>query len=303
MRNTSSVRKVGIFQVALSGLFFGFLGLFGKRLLDGGWTIGELLSVRFLFSAALLWPFIIVRSPTHGRLPISQIVLCFLLGACGYAVFSSWYFIALKGVSASLAVLLLYLYPILVAGFAWIVWKEKIPKQKWPAIPLAMIGLVLLIWGEFSVEKASALFFGIGAAVVYAVYILASSRLLHRTEPLVSLTYIQTFAGLILAAINWQLWANLERLMTLTIQNWIPLMGLVLIGGVGAMGLFLAGLQKLKPWEVSLLSMLEPVVGVTMATLVLGEPLGFMKIAGGLLVLGSLALVSLPNRKATRASN
>lgn len=212
-------------------------------------------------------------------------------------MFSSWYFIALKGVSASLAVLLLYLYPILVAGFAWFFWNEKIPKQKWPAIPLAMCGLVLLIWGEFSVEKASALFFGVGAAVIYAVYILASSRLLNKTSPIVSLTYIQTFAGLVLAALNWDLWLHPERLVALTRHNWVPLVGLVLIGGVGAMGLFLAGLQKLKPWEVSLLSMLEPVVGVTLATLVLNEPLGVKKIVGGVLVLGSLVLVSLPNKR------
>lgn len=286
----ANARKLGIVQISLSGMCFGFLGTFGKILIDAGLSSGEVLFVRFLCAACILWPIVWIRFPRQWILKPRQIAVCALLGMAGYAVFSSWYFIALKGISASLAVLLLYTYPVIVSAYGWIFWGQKIPKEKRTSIPLALIGLISLVWGEFSVEKNSALLFGIGAAFLYAAYILISSRLLKGVHPLVSVTYVISFAALGLGCFY------LDRpstLVSLTLQHWTMVTGLVIVSTVGAMSLFLAGLQKLHPWEVSLLSTFEPLMGVAMANIFLGEHLTWLQLFGALSVILALVIVSL----------
>jgi drug/metabolite transporter (DMT)-like permease len=288
-----SNRKLGIFQVGLSGMLFGFLGVFGKHLFESGVTPGELLGLRFSISALLLWPVIILFYPNQWKLKPKEILACAALGAAGYAVFSFCFFVALRGLSASLAVLLLYTYPVIVTGAAWVLWGDAVPKSKWPALPLTMIGIVLLVWGEFSMTQLLGLFAGIASAVLYSCYILASSRFLKHLNPLVALTYILSSAGILLSIIHLR---DMERVSGLIAHHWLVISGVTVLSTVGAMSLFLAGLQKLRPWEVSLLSTLEPVTGVALATLLLSERLSWIQALGALGVLSGLVFVSLPSR-------
>ncbi|OFZ21013.1 MAG: hypothetical protein A2X94_06675 [Bdellovibrionales bacterium GWB1_55_8] len=287
-------RQIGIAQVMLSGVFFGVLGVSGKSVFENGVKAGELLSLRFLIAAILLWPVVLILFPRHWRLRPREIALCAGLGTGGYALFSSCFFLALQGMSASLTVLLLYLYPIFVSLLAWMFLGEKIPRQKWPALPLAMIGLVLLVWDEFSVERVSSLLLGVGSAVFYSAYILVSSRFLKGIPPLVSITYILSFAGIALSALHQR---DLEHVTVQLTENWRAMLAIVFLGTVGAMTLFLAGLQKLKAWEVSILSMLEPITGIALAVLILGERLNSWQGIGAAGIMGALVFVSLPSKR------
>jgi drug/metabolite transporter (DMT)-like permease len=287
-----SIRAKGIAEILLSGFCFGFLGILGKLVYEKGATPGELLSLRFLMASACLWTYFVVRNFSRTKIPIKVVFHCALLGILGYAIFSSFFFHALTGLSASLTVLLLYLYPVMVAVGGWAMFGEKIPRSKWVAIPLAVSGLVALVWGDFQVTKLSALLFGIGAAVFYSVYILASSRLLRGIDPLVSATYIQTFAGLALAATFLR---NFDRAQALLVDGWHLYLAIAVVCSVFAMSLFLSGLQKLKSWEASILSLAEPITGVALAMIFLGDRLALGQIFGASAVFTALVFVSLPS--------
>ena len=286
-----SLRARGVAEILLSGFCFGFLGVLGKSFYLHGGTPGELLSFRFLISAGLLWVFWLLRSPGSLRLSRSQILKCALLGIFGYAVFSSCFFQALSGLSASLTVLLLYLYPVIVAAAAWVFFGEKIPASRLVAIPIALFGLVALVWADLHIENASALLFGLGSAVFYSLYILASSRWLVGVQALVAVTYIQTFAGLTLGALYLRDARHVSELFAAT---WPTVLAIALVCSVGAMSLFLAGLQKLKSWEASILSLAEPITGVVLAILLLGDHLSGLQGLGALAVLGALVFISRP---------
>jgi drug/metabolite transporter (DMT)-like permease len=68
---------------------------------------------------------------------------------------------------------------------------------------------------------------------------------------------------------------------------------------VMAMSLFLAGLQKLKNSEVSLLSTAEPITGVALATVFWGESLAAAQWLGAALVIGGMLLVARAGRGAS----
>jgi drug/metabolite transporter (DMT)-like permease len=284
-------RRLGIQQIIASGLCFGCLGLFGKLLYEHGATAGELLTLRFTFAALMLFVWHLLRDPKRLRLPWRQLLSCALLGIFGYALFAWCFFSALGGLSASLSVLLLYTYPVMVTIGGRVLFQERIPKQKLWALPLVLFGTVALVWGEMAVEKVSAVGLGLAAAFFYSLYILLSSRLLRKVPADISVPYIQSFAAIILAALFVH---DLERVQQLWNHAWWIILGIAFIGTVLAMSLFLAGLQKLQNWEVALLSTTEPLSGVLLAAIFLGERLSVSQTLGGLGILLGLLLIARP---------
>ena len=289
-----AARTRGVAEILLSGFCFGFLGVLGKSFYSAGGTPGELLSLRFLIAAACLWGYWLIRDPRSIVIPGRTVGAAAVLGILGYAVFSSFFFHALTGLSASLTFLLLYLYPVMVAIGGWALFGESIARSRLPAIPIAILGLGALVWGDLQVGQPVALFFGVGSAVFYALYILASSRWLAGVHPLVAATWVQTFAGLSLGALYLR---DLEHVSALVARTWPTLIALALICSIAAMSLFLSGLQKLKSWEASILSLAEPVTGIALAIFFLGDRLTLLQVFGGIAVFGALIFVSVPVRR------
>lgn len=294
MITIKSERKTGIIQVLLSGFCFGFLGIFGKAAYARGMAPGELLSLRFLLGGLILFTCLAALRPRTLKLSGREFAVCTALGIGGYAVFSSCYFQALNGLSASLTVLLLYTYPVLVAAGAWIFFGEKIARDRWLALPLVMAGLVLLIWGDFQVFDPRAILFGLASAFFYALYILASSRWLKNTDSLAAAAYIQLAAGVALSLVQWRDFARFQQVVA---TNWLLLLGMSVIGSIFAMTLFLLGLKKLKNWETSVLSTAEPVTAILLAIVFLHETFSLTQIAGAFAVLGAFVLVARPLKK------
>lgn len=287
-------RHIGIAQIIASGVCFGFLGVFGKYLYENHVKPGELLALRFSFASLLGFALVLFRKPQTLRLSWQQILGCLLLGSCGYALFSFCFFTALTGLSASLTVLLLYTYPVFVAIGGLLFFQEKIPAQHLLAFPVAGLGLIGLVWGDFSVDRAEALLFAMGSSIFYALYILASSRILRRVDPLASTPFIQFFAALTLGSLYLR---DTDHSFQLIAQNWPLILLLAFICTVLAMMLFLAGLQKLRSWEVSIISTTEPLTGVLLAILLLGERLRLPQTLGAIAVLAALVWISRPVRE------
>jgi drug/metabolite transporter (DMT)-like permease len=272
-----------------SGVGFGLLGVLGKQAYQAGLTPGELLSLRFVLASAMLWTFLLAtRGPRLG-ITWRLTGICALLGIVGYAVFSSFYFMALAGLSASLTVLLLYTYPVVVTVAAWIMFKERLAGLQLLALPLGLVGLVLLVFMDVSVTSYAALAFGLGASVFYSVYILISRRLLHGVSPLVSVVLIQSAAALVLSALHLTDGARVAEIVSST---WPTLLAVALLCTVLPMALFLSGLKKLKSSEASMLSMAEPITSIVVAAIVLGERLAPLQLLGGGAVLAAMVLVA-----------
>lgn len=297
MRQPSPLRSLGLVQILLSGFCFGFLGIFGKWAYEFGLKPGEFLSLRFLLASAFLALFLLVQNPAQLRVSKKVFGRSVLLGLGGYAVFSSCFFFALEGLSASLTVLLLYTYPILVCLGGWALFGERPTNRQLLALPLVVGGLALLVWGEMEVREPRYLVFGFCSAVFYAGYILTSSRLLKGVPAFSSTLYIMLAAGVGLGV--WHL-----RALPAEPAVWATMGATALISSLLAMGLFLAALQKLSNAEASLLSAAEPVTGLVLAALVLGESLQPRQWAGGGLVLAGMALVAVAGKKseASRAA-
>lgn len=302
LKPAMSRRTVGIIEILLSGFFFGFLGVFGKSALAKGIAPSEFLAFRYLVAAVFMALLVTFRTKSFSTLWTEprSILISLALGVVGYAVFSSFYFLALERISASMTVILLYTYPVLVAAGGAVFFRERMPVSRLPALPLAFAGLVCLVWLDMQMGQATGLIFGLLSALFYSAYILLSSHYVKNEDPMVSTFWIQLGAGLTLFALSF---SSIDRSVEILRLAWIEIVLIALICSVLAMWLFLSGLLKVQNWEAALLSMAEPITGVILGVLVLGERLTVLQSIGASLVLAALALVSLPKRSTGSPGN
>lgn len=290
MRKFFTDKNIGYVQVILSGFCFAFLGFFGKTGYRYGFTPGELLAMRYSTAAVILGSYLLITDRSFLKMPIKEKIISTLLGVCGYALFSSFFFYALRGISASLTVLLLYTYPVMVAFLSPLFFKEKISKKLWAILIFVTFGLYLLLRVEWDVKNATSILYGFGAAFFYSLYILYSRKFVAHLKATASSFYVQLGAGGILALIHFK---DLHRPVFLLTHHGTFIIAMAFICSLLAMTLFLAGLQKLSATETSILSTTEPLFGVLIAILFLNENFNYSQILGALIVLIAMVLVTL----------
>jgi drug/metabolite transporter (DMT)-like permease len=283
--NESSAHHRGQLEVLLSGVCFGFLGYFGHLVFQKKISPFELLSLRFLISGSAMLLLLYLFTTRIQNYPKGKILNSLLMGIFGYAVFSSCYFIALKGLSASMAVLLLYTYPVFVVLGNLIQDRRSFSSATLILVFVTVIGLTLLVGGDFQVTEWISFLIGLASGLTYAVYILGSSRWLRDADVLVSSAFIQFGAGLALFALGFSEVERVKEVFSLAAPE---ILALAVLCSIVPITLFQMGVQKLKEWEVSILSTTEPITALVVSVVLLNERISPIQLLGGLLVMSAL---------------
>jgi drug/metabolite transporter (DMT)-like permease len=284
----------GFVSVLLAGAGFGFIGVFSRFCFRNGLSVGDILAWRFILAASILWTALILFQPKLIRLSIGQIFVSIALGVFGYAVFSTFYFKAIEGLSVPLAVLLLYTFPILVNIVAHFFLHQKMARGQVLSLLLASLGLAILLWGPMEIHKISAVLFGFGSALAYAIYVLVQGEVQRNIPPLSSSLYVITSAGTALVFFHHP---HLEAVFSKPHLVWWCLLGLATVSTIMPLTLFLAGLQRIPSGQASIIVMIEPVVATAAAGYFLSESLSANQMAGAILVLAALVNNTLAKKK------
>ena len=277
-------RLLGVVLALISAASFGVMPVLAKVVYEDGAEPIAVLAVRFALAAALLLAITRVR---RERLPRGRTLALVLgLGGIGYVGMSLCYFFALERISAGLTSLLLYFYPALVVVLGAVFLRDRPRALAIGCVAVATVGTVLTI-GPVQGGQTVGVLLGLGSALVYATYILVSSRV-HGVGsfPMAATVLLAGAAVMVsLAAIT------RPRLPDEPVA-WLALAGVALIGGVLAVTTFFAALSLLGPTDTAVVSTVEPVVSIGVAALVLGERLSPIQVVGGVIVLlavGTLA--------------
>lgn len=269
---------------------WGLLGTFGKTGFERGLEPGEFLSLRFLVSAAALVGYVVVTDPRSLKLPAPKAWRLVVLGLFGTSLFCTLYFEALRRLPASLCVLIFYSNPAMIAAGGWLLFGQKPGKRTLISLPLALAGVVLLVLPDIGQGSSVAgVLLCLVSAVIYSGYVLAASRWLKDVKPMVTSSYI-----LVVGAVS-QTLAHLRspaRAVEAMTAAWDVILGVSAFATIVPMILLFWGLNKLRPAEVGVLSTVEPVMGVILAVLILGEHLTMIQAAGGAIVVGTLVFMA-----------
>ena len=295
--NITSVFSRGAVFCLLSAAAFGAMGIFGKLAFDDGATAGTLLAARFTIAAVALWCLMLTKGSRSQMRAVARrdLAIALALGACGYALQSGCYFVALEHLDASLLSLVLYTFPAIVTVAAVALGRERLDRRRVLALGLVSTGLVLILGtvGASNVNGGGVAL-GLGAAFTYSAYILISDGVARRVPALILATLVCTGAAVSLtvgSALTGQL-----RLGEVTLPGWGWLACIAIVSTVAGITLFFAGLSRVGPTSASILSTFEPVVTVVLAAAVLAERLAPVQLAGGALVLTAVLVLRVGPR-------
>lgn len=281
-------RIVGMLLIVLSAIGFGAMSIFTRYAYAAGADLYGVLITRFWGAGLALLAIAYVRKLAWPPLP--SIARLAALGGIGYVGMSYCYFSALNYVSASLASLLLYVYPTIVTMLAALFLRERITAVKLGALLLCSLGTALTIGPNLSgsADRISVLGIGLAlaAAVIYASYITLSMEITQRIDPVIITVVVCLAAGAVFTLLALvRAAAGIPPQFPQTASGWLGIAGVTIGSTVIAATTFFAGLKRLGASQSAMLSTLEPAVTISLAAWLLSESLVSWQWLGGALTL------------------
>jgi drug/metabolite transporter (DMT)-like permease len=275
----------GLALVALSTLAYGVLPILGKIAYAAGVQALPLLAWRYVIAAALIA--ILERGP---RPPLRQRLRLWAIGSV-FVFNSIAYFRALEQIPASVTALVLYTYPVIVVLLAALVGIERFTWRALLATLGAFGGCALTAGGAPAGAplRLSGIAWALAAALVYASYIVLSSRFGSGVPARVLALHLAQAAAVLCVAFGL---AGGGLALPADPRGLLAVAGIGVVSTVVAMTTFLAGMALIGPTRASVLSSLEVIVTLVLAFVFLGERLGAWQWAGAALILGAVAFQS-----------
>lgn len=253
-----------------------------------------LLALRMLFAA----PFylVLLSLQPHPRLRRGDWGWMALLGVSGYYVSLLLDFEGLQFVTASMERLLLYLYPTFVLLIAWFVFGKKIQKKQLVAVLLCYTGIAAATTGEVDAFHPIGALFILASALLYAVYIAGSERMIPRVGALHFTAYTILFAT-VAVVIHWSIapspsgWYQHERVFWLS--------GAMALAATVLPSLLTAeAVKRAGAGHTAIVSGAGPVCTMFLSAFFLEEAITWTGIAGTALVLAGIWMISRPGKNA-----
>ena len=293
-------RRWSLIAVVGSAACFGTLPVLTRLAYDANATPLPLLAWRFMFAAVLLAVVSTLRRPTSLRVPGSDLLRFGALAVTGYGAASVCYFFALKFADASVVAVLLYAYPAFVTLASWFFLREKATWQRGAAVLLTFLGCALVVGLLGGVARAQwqGIALGLGAAIGYTLFNLLSHRWLPGRSQLVMMTYTFGIASLMAAGIA------LGAGQSLSTAAWAPrawwlMAGIVAVPTFAAIVLYLQGIRGLGPAQAAVVSTVEPLFTIALASVFLPEQtLAPVQLLGAGLVLAGVVWAEVSARSA-----
>ena len=187
-----------------------------------------------------------------------------------------------------------FLYPTIVCLIMTVCFREKLTKGKVGAIVFSVAGLVLLSGGDFS-GSGKGVLVTLATSFAYAFYIVANDRLPTGEVPLMA----RSFYLNLITAVTGLCMNGFTHSVTLP-HGAGNIAVSILIGCLISTAVILlnAGIRKLGAAKAGFINMLEPVVSLVVSAVVYRYSVTAAAIAGSILILGSLLLITLEDRKA-----
>ena len=292
---------IGYAMVISAALLFALNGTVSKVVLQSGISSLELTQVR---ATGAFLAFALVLAATRReslRLTRRELPYLVVFGIAGVALVQWLYFVSIGRLPIGIALLIEYIAPILIALWAWAVFKETIRRRIWAALALAIVGLAIVVevWSGVTLDGVGVAA-SLAAAVAYAVYVLMAERAVRWRDPASLTAYGFLFAGLFWAVVQ-PLWhfpgerlddsvSLLGHLERFSLPVWALMLYIVVAGTAITFLLVAAALRHISATRVGIVAMLEPVAASAVAFLWLGESFGTAQLVGGGIVLTAILL-------------
>jgi drug/metabolite transporter (DMT)-like permease len=300
---------VGIVLVLVSACAFGSGGLFAQPVYDTGIGWQTLSAWRFGFGALCAWLWCLSWRDRRRGLRLLDRRTAIVAVALGvlYTGNAGTYYAGLETVPVSLAALIVYIYPAVVAVLSLRFGRRLEGRRAWFALGLALVGVALALGGIPSGElpPISGLALIVVSPLIYSVWIILSARLagerresvgdrvdggadaaaataLMMTGTAASFWLIGSVTGAPLAPAS------------IPAAAWPGLVGVGVVATFVAIQTFYAGAQRIGAAQAALVSTIEPFWTIALAALLFNESLVPVQLMGGALIIIGVLIAQAP---------
>ena len=275
----------------LSSTGFATVPTFTMKIYEHDTNAMGVMSVRFTLAAALMF---VVRAVMVRNTPwpsVKNTAKLLLWGVCITGI-SLTYFVAINDIDTGLAIVLFYANPLFIVFGSWIIWKKRPSKNVLISLVFTMIGVFITV-GQIGNASLGAVALVLLSAVFFTIYLLGLSHSLEQTDVITSVVLVN--AG---GAISyWLLHVTSPGSLTSEFPHdsvaWLYVAGLVIFGTVTPILAGFAGLKRVGPNMVSVLTTLEPVLAIAAGVIFLAEDLTVNRVIGASFVIGALIALSV----------
>ncbi|OYT81239.1 DMT family transporter [Pseudomonas sp. PGPPP2] len=253
---------------------------------------GQLALLRFLIASVFMGGVALVMG--IGRPRLRDFPWLLVLGFFGVFLHHTSLNYGQQWVTAAASSVLAQSAPLFSVLIAFFCLKERVSAWRWGCVLLGLLGVMVVIWGDQGlgeIDPRGLLI--LLAAVSWSVYFALQKHYAHRYSPLTMACYM-VWAGTLMLCVN------LPGLPAAVVQAPLAENVAVLVLGIFPSALaYLAWGYVLKHVEVSRASVamyLIPPVAMVMAATLLGEHIALQVMMGGVIVLASVAAISLEGR-------
>jgi O-acetylserine/cysteine efflux transporter len=251
-----------------------------------------LTALRFVVVAAILAPFF---RPSRTQLP-GILLVSFTMGVLHFGLL----FLAIKGVDAATAAIATQLSVPFSAILAAVFYADRLGWRRGLGMALAFGGVALLAGEPQRPDPLSIALIAVAALAWAASNILI--KRLGKVDALALNGWIALFAAPQLLAISFAV--EQDQLASLLNAGWTGVGSVAytaIASSVIAYSLWYRLLARHDINQVVPFTLLGPVVGVVAGILMLGEPLTWHKVAGGILTIGGVAIIQLRQMRRRKA--
>ena len=283
----------GTMLTLVAGVAWGLSGTSGQYLMAHGFPVLVLTNVRLLIAGVLLISYMVLtnRKKLFEMLKDQEAMMSLVLFALlGLLLNQFAYLKSIYESNAGTATVLQYVCPVGILAYTCL--------KDWVAPTITeVLSMILAIGGTFLIAThgqldhlsvtPAGLFWGLFAAFTYALYILIPMIKRWGSIPVIGVG--MTLAGLALTPFSGILHFHLR----LSMEVYLALVGIILVGTILAYTLFLKGTSLVGPVKSSLLAAVEPISAVFFAFFLMHEQFYLVDFAGMFMILSAVFLISI----------
>lgn len=307
-------RAVGLILIVVSAAGFGSGTILSKPIYATGLDWLQLLAWRFTIGAALAWAWLLLspaRRASLRRLGRRQALVAVGLGIW-YTGNAGTYYAGLETVPASLAGVLVYLYPAIVAVLSVRFATRLSGRRPWIALGIASLGVVLALGGIdlATPPPVAGIALILASPLIYAGWIILSARLAgersdrlaHETAGAGNVDDAAAASALMISAtalvfVSAAIATGRPYLPTgIPAPAWPYLVAIGFAGTFLAIQTFYAGSRRIGAAQAALVSTVEPLIIVAVAWIALREVLAPIQLIGAGLIIAGVLLAQTATR-------
>lgn len=252
--------------------------------------------LRFVFATTALLILHLIRERRFIRLTLRQWAWLTVLGLSGVFLYNLFFFSALAIAPAGRSSVVVAMTPTVVSVASIIFFKDRFSFFRILGLMVALFGVSWAISGG---DLASLLrgeigrgdLYIFGAMLSWATFSVVGKIILRELAPRLAITYA-CLIGTIALAVPAVLEGGLVGVTQYSLEMWMSLAYLGLMGTVLAFILYYQGIRSIGPAKTTIFINLVPIWAMTLSTIVLGERITLPLVLGAAMVIGGVFLTS-----------